>query len=390
MFGFNRHPARPNRNHRRLGLETFERRELMSLGSEIASTVNTTTRNAQFNSANASSSNGSSVAVWVDTFSSTDHDIRAQRFDAAGNKTGSEIVVSFSALDEGQPSVAMDSQGNFVVAWRQTQTNGDTNVVARRFNSAGQVVGSVVPVGVGTFKEHDPSVGMDNLGNFIVAYTRDTNNNNPDVFAKKYNSSNVLTNVVSVDTDPNIADHAKIAVTPEGRFDIAYEHAFDPIDHNIELKQFTASGAFAWLREMANSTTDETHPAVSVDNSGNAVVVWQNANGNNTDVLYSRADASGNLGPIHIVEASSLNEGSPSVAMKRTGGSFVVTYNQSSSTSTHARVAEVSASDNVTRFDAGIRSNPVVSINRAGKYLVTYTSNDSGDLNIRRRIGTLA
>src|SRR5262249_19157145 len=186
-------------------------------------------------------------------------------------KTGSEIVVSFSTLDEGQPSVAMDGQGNFVVAWRQTQTSGDTNVVARRFNSAGQVVGSVVPVGVGTFKEHDPSVGMDNLGNFIVAYTRDTNNNNPDVFAKKFNSSNQNTVVVNVDTDPNIADHAKIAVTPDGRFDITYEHAFDAKDHNIELKQFTPAGGFVWLREMANSTTQETSPAVSIDNNGNAV-----------------------------------------------------------------------------------------------------------------------
>jgi hypothetical protein len=49
----------------------------------------------------------------------------------------------------------------------------------------------------------------------------------------------------------------------------------------------------------------------------------------------------------------------------------------------------VSASNQVTIFDAGIRTNPVVSINGANRYLVTYTSNDAGDQNIRSRIGQL-
>src|SRR3954451_11911089 len=124
---------------RRPSLETLEGRQLMSLGVE--SLVNTTTRNAQFESDNASSSNGMSVAVWTDTFSSTDHDIRAQLYNASGARQGSEIVVSFSGADEGSPAVAMDNRGNFVVTWTQAQPGGDTNVLAQRFNSAGARVG---------------------------------------------------------------------------------------------------------------------------------------------------------------------------------------------------------------------------------------------------------
>jgi hypothetical protein len=79
--------------------------------------------------------------------------------------------------------------------------------------------------------------------------------------------------------------------------------------------------------------------------------------------------------------------GFPKVALKRTGGSYVVVYNGFDQTSEHVRVAEVSASDRVTTYDAGVPSDASVSINGAGQYLVTYTSNDGGDLNIRRRIG---
>src|SRR5262249_61236406 len=79
------------------GLEALEGRQLMSLGSEFL--ANTTTRNNQFESDNASAANGISVAVWTDTFSNTDHDIRAQMFNANGTLRGPEIVVEGSSAD---------------------------------------------------------------------------------------------------------------------------------------------------------------------------------------------------------------------------------------------------------------------------------------------------
>ena len=378
------------RTKNRPRLESLEGRQLMSLGSEFSATVNTTTRNAQFGSANASSSNGSSVVVWTDTFSPTDHDIRAQRFNSAGQKTGSEIVVSFSSLDEGSPSVAMDNRGNFVVTWVQTQPGGDTNVVAQRFNSAGTAVGGVVQVGAGTFKEHNPSVAMDAHGDFVVAYTRDTNysnDNTPDVFAKLYNASNQLLNVVNVAVTASADDHASVAMTPDGRFDVAWEHTFSTNDHDIYMNRYSASGGLLGTSYIETSTAFESRPSVSMDDSGNAVVAWQRQIFGNNDVIARRVSASGVLGAETTIAATSFSEESPKVALKRTGGSYVVVYNGFDQTSEHVRVAEVSASDQVTTFDAGVRSDASVSINGAGQYVVTYTSNDGGDLNIRRRIG---
>src|SRR5262245_9544903 len=124
-----------SRTRNRPRLETLEGRQLLSLGAEVAVPVNTTTRSAKFESASASSASGSSVVVWTDTFSATDHDIRAQRFSSLGSKVGAELVVAASTKDERSPSVAMDDLGNFVVSWTETQPGGDTNVVAKRFNA---------------------------------------------------------------------------------------------------------------------------------------------------------------------------------------------------------------------------------------------------------------
>jgi hypothetical protein len=381
---------RRNRRSRRFSLEPLEGRTLMSLGAEFPTTINTTIRNAQFGSVNASSSNGSAVAVWVDTFSATDHDIRAQRFNSAGAKVGSEIIVTDTTLDEDQPSVAMDGSGNFVVSWRVTLASGDTNVLAQRFNASGTKVGAVVQVGVGTFKESSPSVGMDNLGNFVVVYTRDTNNNNPDIFAKKYNSANQLTNVINVDVTSDNDDSAKVAMTPDGRFDVVYEDILSPQISYIILKQFSATGGLNWTGEPANSNINEVSPSISIDNSGNAVVAWQDGLSNGV-IFASRESASGNIGSQMFIEHATVSEIAPSVALKRTGGAFVVTYFEQLPGFINAtHVAEVSASNQVTVFSAGNRVSPAVSINGAGQYLVTYTSNDSGDLNIRGRLGHLS
>ena len=77
--------------------------------------VNSTTRNAQFASDNASSSNGMSEAVWVNTYSNTDHDIRAQLYNSSGLRAGQEILVDNTTIDSGEPKVAMDSRGDFLV-----------------------------------------------------------------------------------------------------------------------------------------------------------------------------------------------------------------------------------------------------------------------------------
>ncbi len=224
-------------------LETLEGRQLMSLGPEFSAPVNTTLVNTQFGSANASSSNGSSVAVWTNSLNFTQHDIRAQRFNAAGQKTGPEILVSGtgSSLDNIEPAVAMDAHGDFVVTWMQVVGSGDTNVLAQRFNAKGAPVGGVVGVGVGTFKEHNPSVAMDAQGDFIVSYTRDTNNNNPDIFAKRYDVNNNLIQVVNVALSSFAENNSSVAMSPDGRFDIAYELTANATEHNVLLAQYSAS-----------------------------------------------------------------------------------------------------------------------------------------------------
>ena len=246
----NRRPVSSVQRKQRPSLEALEGRELMSLGP-IFGPINTTTRNFQYGSDNATSAGGSSVVVWTDTYrdsvngSPADLDIRAQRYNSFGGKLGPEIIVAFTTLPEYSPSVAMNDQGQFVVSYTQA-VGSDTNVLAQRFDSNGNAVAAPIQVGAGTFAESDSDVAMDRQGNFVVSYTRNTNysnDNTPDVFAKLYNTSNQLLNVVNVAVTASADDHASVAMTPDGRFDVAWEHTFSTNDHDIYMNRYSASGS---------------------------------------------------------------------------------------------------------------------------------------------------
>jgi hypothetical protein len=390
-----RSDRRRNRNHSRPSLESLEGRQLLSLGAQFPTPINTTTFNAETYPVNASSAGGAEVVVWTHQDSNTTFDIRAQRL-SNGQPVGPEILVSTGNVANAPASVAMDNQGDFVVAWTQFAPNGNTDILAQKYNASGSAVGGIVPVAVGTFAQTQPSVAMDAKGDFVVSYTRNTNNNNPDIFAKLYNVNEQLVNVVSVATSQYAETLSSVAMTPDGRFDVACEIAVKPTVHAIVLNQYSAQGVLTATDTLAASTVDESSPSVSVDNYGDAVVAWQRNFPSYFDVQARRVSPTGVPGPVLTI-ASNPNlfwAIHPSVALDRDGdGAFVVAYDALTNTPPSVWVAEVSPSNTITTLNAGYAFEPSVSINNTGQYLLTYgslyTSYGFGGENITGRLGQL-
>jgi len=365
-------------------VETLEGRQLMSLGPEFL--VSVPTPAAQVQSANASSANGSSVVVWTD-FSHGDAQISGQLFNSRGGKVGPVMdLASAAGLNEEQPSVAMDAHGDFVVSWTQFFPNGHSNVLAQKFNAAGATVGGVVPVAVGTFAQTNSSVAMDAKGDFVVSYTRDTNNTNPNIFAKLYNTNDQLQNVVTVAGGLVDADLSSVAMTPDGRFDVAYQLQLSNTFVVVMASRYTASGGLMEQVEISSAALSES-PKVAMDNQGNAVIAYQKWNGNNWDVAAQRLSNTGVLGDEINVQSTTANETSPSVALEGNAGAFVVAYDSGIG----VNVSEVNSSNVVIdTYSAGqSRFAPAISINAQNEFLVTYTADIAPDMFIAGRRGLL-
>jgi hypothetical protein len=327
------------------------------------------------------------VVVWTQ-FSQGSAEIMAQRLNSRGGKVGPALVAASAAgLYEEQPSVAMDAKGNFVVSWTQFFPNGATWVLAQKFNAAGATVGGVVPVGVGTFAQTNSSVAMDAKGDFVVSYTRDTNNNNPDIFAKLYNTSGQLLNVVTVAGTSHAEDLSSVAMSPDGRFDVAYQYEFSATDYDVIASRYTASGGLIEQSAIASSTALEEAPRIAMDNRGNAVIAYQKFVGNDWDIKARRFSGTGVLSGEINVQSTTANETVPSVALEGNAGAFVVAYDSGIG----VNVSEVNSSNVVfsTQSAGQLRFAPAISINAQNEFLVTYDGITGNDTFIAGRRGLL-
>jgi hypothetical protein len=119
-------------------------------------------------------------------------DIYGQRFNAAGAPQGAEFQVNTYTTD-GQltPSVTMDADGDFVVVWRSFGQDGDfSGVYGQRFSATGAPVGPEFRVNTLTAGDQlDASVAMDADGDFVVAWYNA--NFFPGIYAQRYNASGV-------------------------------------------------------------------------------------------------------------------------------------------------------------------------------------------------------
>jgi hypothetical protein len=368
----------------RPALDVLEGRMVLSfVGSE--SLVNPPDPGVQFDAVGASSANGTSVAVWVSQFSATDHDIYAQRYDTTGAKVGPVIPIETSGTDAIAPTVAMDANGNFVVAWENFySTSGNADIMARYYSATGVDQTGPLTVAGSSKTEFNPDVAASN-GSFVVSYTLNFSSTDQDVRAHRYTvSGGTVTDAGDFGVATTGAEDetsSSVAMAPDGSFDVAYQSTFNGngADHDILISRFSPTGAvLASATIVQNSSLDEQSPDVAMDNAGNAVVAYQKASfaTGYTEVKARRVSNAGVVGPEIAISSSPTGQKmDPSVALAPTGGAFVVAYESLDPKPPVAiEVAEVSATDQVlTKLGPVTGASPSVSIDGFNRYMVAYT-----------------
>jgi hypothetical protein len=387
-------PRRP----RRLQLEPLEGRQLMSLGNEFI--ANTTVRNDQLESDGAIAANGISVAVWVDTFSGTDHDIRAQIYNADGTLRGKEIVVEGSSAEARRPSVAIDDAGNFVVAWEQT-VNGQKDIRAELYTDTGiKTQPNTIKVTTDGRNEFDPDVAMDGAGNWVVAYSLQFSPTDVDVRAARFSGSgNFFGNILVATSGALDETSPSVAFSKGGNFDVAYQtQAHGSTQEDVRLDRFDAQGGLLGSLPIANSGARERRPSVAMDDAGNAIVAYEKLVGSDFDIKAKRVSIAGVAGSEINIRNTTAQERNPTIALERTGGSFVVAYETDLLGVPGNRTVEVAEFDpsNVRGLTLNLpafpnSSAPALSINGQGDYFLTFTAGDGGtDKNVHFRRGHLS
>ncbi|UCE37558.1 MAG: fibronectin type III domain-containing protein [Thermoplasmata archaeon] len=247
--------------------------------------VNTRIPYAQCNPAVSMDSNGNFVITWESYDQDTDgYGIYAQRYDNNGNPLGGEFRVnSYITKDQRESSVAMSSTGSFVVTWSSYGQDGSNwGVYAKRYKSNGNPEGAEFLVNTHTEDvQCRPSVAMDPEGDFVIAW--DSNGQDGGgygVYAQRYDrNGNPMGPEFQVNTYiSNYQRRPSVAMDSGGNFVITWEsYGQDGSNYGIYAQQYDSVGNPLGNEFKVNTYTADVQdfPSIGMDEDGNFVISWE-------------------------------------------------------------------------------------------------------------------
>jgi hypothetical protein len=307
-------------------------------GSEFQ--VNTFTLGDQQNPAVAMDRNGDFVVAWTSVGQDgSGNGVYAQRYNADGQAQGSEFRVNqVTANNQQNPSVAVDHDGNFVVAWAsEFQDGSGFGVYARVYSAAGDPVGDEFRANFYTTNgQFNPSVAMDSVGNFVISWSsfgQDTSGWG--VYQRRFNPDGVPQGTelrVNTYTTGNQL-HTKVAMDSDGDFVVTWmSYTQDGSGWGIYGQRYNAAGAPQGSEFRVNTHTlnAQVDPTIAMDDDGDFVITWNSANqdGSGFGIYARRYDRQGTpQGDEFLVNTHTTGDQRYSGVAMDAVGNFVVVLN---------------------------------------------------------------
>nr|NQU92978.1 hypothetical protein [Bacteroidota bacterium] len=319
----------------------------------------------------AKNQNDQFIVTWVDT-RLVNNDIYAQRYLPDGSLVGSNFKVSMDTSGTSQfaPSIAMDSAGNFVLAWEDYRNGYCSEIWAQRFSGDGSALGENFKVNnAGASVHYGPKVVCKKNGDFTIAWGDSEDGalagNHKDPFAEMEKS-----------------DHTSRGVDGGSQPD-------------IYAQMYKCDGTTIGSNFMVNDNVDDTYqqyPAIAIDSEDNFIITWEDNRDGGYDIFFQRYLSNGTpLGSNVKIEDSLLIEYQrhPSISSDEIGN-FVIAWvdNRIGNYDIWAqRFLDngIPSGDNfMVNTDSGNshQSSPCISVNEMGDFIITWDDRRNGNYDV--------
>lgn len=302
--------------------------------------ANATTPGDQHNPVVAMDSLGNFAIAWIS--SESFGVVKARRYNALGQPTSGEFFVS-SAEYISTPAIAIDGMGNLILVWFDSV---EQEIEGRRYSPTGAALGSEFVVDPYYYEYSTPAVAADSSGNFVVSWREGG------IYAQRYSSTGAAVGAMfsvsgarSFNDQQFVFSEPRVAMAGDGRFVVAWkEWASSPDDYSygsveVFARRFGANGGPITQTFPVNSRINGesfspgtlTPPAIAANGAGEHIIAWvsDDPRFESSDVLAQRFDAAGS----------------------RIGGEFLVNRNLRNS-STEVAVAIDAAGNFAAAWDA--------------------------------------
>ncbi len=371
--------------------------QIVPVGAEFQ--VNSYTTGSQLNAAVAAGADGAFVVVWGSSgqYGGTG-DVFGQRYDNAGQVVGTEFQVnSYTTGYQIGPAVAAGADGAFVVVWNSSGQDGSTlGVFGQRYNSAGQVVGTEFQVNSYTVDyQGDPAVAADAGGAFVVAWSSSQDGSSSGVSGQRYDSAGqaVGTEFQVNSYTPGFQRFPAVAVGANGAFIVAWSSDSssyqDGSSGGVFGQFYDSAGQAVGTEFQVNSYTPgyQRFPAVAPGADGGFVVAWTSSgqDGDSGGVFGQRYDSAGQVVGTEF-QANSYTMGYQIVPAVSAGadGAFVVVWGSFLTPSSDGVFGQrfdsvgqaVGTEFQANSYWTGNQLSPAVAAGADGAFVVTWSNSD--------------
>ncbi|MDG5499607.1 Ig-like domain-containing protein [Marinobacter sp. BGYM27] len=319
---------------------------------------------------------GNALVVWAQS-DGTANSIYSNRYSAADDTWGGATLIEHSDEYATRPTVAFDADDNAVVMWVQSNgtykglyasryididdlwgtpslvsntnvnvndddpsdlavaANGDAVAVwsesgdlyANRYTVATKSWGTPVSLENLSTSVYEGQAAIDASGNILVVWGQRFNSVNR-VYANRYSAAKEMwSGEILLDEADFFADNPDVAIDPSGNALVVWFQANAPTVVSVFAKRYTiADDSWSGAVEIETSSVDAFLPQVAMDANGNALAVWSEEDGSGNTTIHANryASASASWGSDILIQSDSESGENPRLAVGANGEAMAV------------------------------------------------------------------
>jgi len=330
---------------------------------------------------------GNAIAVWVQYYS-TAYTMYSNRYVVGTGWGTATALESPSSGDAGDPQVAVDSSGNATAVW--SKSDGFRNSIRSNRYVVGVGWCNLALIETdNTGTAEVPQVTVDGLGNAIAVWQQ-SDGIHTHIWSNRFAVGAGWGTPVLIETDnTEDAENPQIAADESGNAVCVWHH-YDGTRWNIWANRYVVGTGWGTAELIETDDTQTAkNPQVAVDDSGNAIAVWNQWDGTRPNIWANRyIGRTGSWDAPTLIETDDVGPASaPQVAVDGSGNAIAV-WQQSDGTRYNIwsnRFAVGTGWGTATLIetdDAGWACRPEVAVDDSGNALVVWYQDDGTDYNI--------
>lgn len=324
------------------------------------------------------------MAVWRQ-HDGSNYKIWANRYNSAGNTWDSPTVIEGAeAGDALDAHIAVDDSNNAVAIWRQYDgTRFD--IYSNRYSAAGNSWGAATLIESGDGEGLDPKLAVDGSGNAVAVWYQN-DGDQLSIYANRYSmarNSWSSAELIELQTQ-GPAFFPEVAVDTEGNALVVWYQS-DGVQTDIWANRYdveTGSWQDAELLDEGRAG-NATSPKLATDAQGNAVCVWLQREGEVEDVWAAQYDAiTQTWGAGTVIEGEANTAGPPNIAVDDSGNAIAV-WHQSDGIRDNIWASRYNAlmdswtpAELIEGLDVGGAASPRVGVDANGNAVVVWVQFD--------------